>query len=382
MDNAELRVRLYESLVSVRAHDASKQSIREAHSQQRERRDLAEQEWLRPRLKSVIEHFAESSEVDVEKVSPVLVPVRASTWEGDLFRAATLLWSVPVSRGYGRRMRYLVMDESNDKLIGLLALGDPVFNLKSRDAWIGWTAEDRRKRLSSVMDLYICGSVPPYSFLLGSKLVAGLATAREVGDAFRAKYTGAKGIISGEEKPAELLVVTTTSALGRSSLYNRLKLRTDPVTEFRRIGFTEGWGHFSVGDDLFMRLREHLTTEDHKYANGHSFGTGPNWRLRTIRAAMKSLGVDDGLLKHGIQREVFAAELSDTARRQLQEGIQGPGARPTAAEIAEAALDRWMRPRFERQGLRTWTRGDTEGLLPAGAAPGEEVAASETGQLL
>lgn len=378
-EQAELRVRLYESLVSAQAHDASKQSIREAHSEQRERRNLAEQEWLRPRFGRVIQHFAESSEVDVRKVRPVLIPVRPSTWEGDLFRTATLLWSVPVSRGYGRRMRYLVMDESNGKLIGLLALGDPVFNLKSRDTWIGWTAEDRRKRLSSVMDLYICGSVPPYSFLLGSKLVACLATGREVGDAFRAKYTGAKGIISGEEKPAELLVVTTTSALGRSSLYNRLKLPTDPITEFQRIGFTEGWGHFSVGDDLFMRLRDHLISEDHKYANGYSFGTGPNWRLRTIRAAMKSLGVDDALLKHGIQREVFAAELSDSARQQLREGIQGPGARPTAAEIADAAIDRWVRPRYEREGLRTWTRADTEGLLPAAA--GEEVADTGTAEL-
>lgn len=380
MDNSELRARLYESLVSARAHDASKQSIREAHNLQRERRDLAEQTWLRPRLKAVIQHFAESSEVDVQEARPVLVPVRVSTWESDLFRAATLLWSVPVSRGYGRRMRYLVMDESNGKLMGLLALGDPVFNLRSRDAWIGWTVEDRRRRLSSVMDLYICGSVPPYSFLLGSKLVACLATAREVGDAFRAKYTGAKGVISGEEKPAELLVVTTTSALGRSSLYNRLKLRTHPVTEFRRIGFTEGWGHFSVGNDLFRRLREHLMAEDHKYANGHSFGTGPNWRLRTIRAAMKSLGVDDALLKHGIQREVFAAELSETARRQLREGVDGPGARPTAAEIAEAALARWMRPRFEREGLRKWTRADTEGLLPTGTTAGDEVASSRPGQ--
>ena len=380
MDKAELRVRLYESLLSVQSHDATKQSIREAHRRQRERRDLAEQEWLRPRLDGVLGHFAESSEIDVQDTRPVLVPVRAATWEGELFRAATLLWSVPVSRGYGRRMRYLVMDEANGKLIGLLALGDPVFNLKSRDAWIGWTADIRKKRLSSVMDLYICGAVPPYSFLLGSKLVAGLATAREVGDAFRAKYTGAKGIISGEEKPAELLVVTTTSALGRSSLYNRLKLRTHPVTEFRRIGFTEGWGHFSVGDDLFMRLRDHLISEDHKYANGHSFGTGPNWRLRTIRAAMKSLGVDDGLLKHGIRREVFAAELSDTARQQLREGIQGPGARPTAAEIAEAALNRWMRPRYEREGLRTWTRADTEELLPASA--GEGVATAGQGDLV
>ena len=378
MDKAELKSLLHESLLSVQVHDATKQSIREAHRNQREQRDLAEQKWLRPRFKSVIEHFAESSEVDLDKMRPTLVPVLASTWESDLFRAATLLWSVPVSRGYGRRMRYLVMDASNDKLIGLLALGDPVFNLKSRDAWIGWTAEDRKKRLSSVMDLYICGSVPPYSFLLGSKLVACLATSREVGDAFRAKYTGSRGIISGEEKPAELLVVTTTSALGRSSLYNRLRLRTHPVTDFQRIGFTEGWGHFSVGDDLFKSLREHLATEDHKYANGYSFGTGPNWRLRTIRAAMKSLGVDDALLKHGIQREVFAAELSDTARRQLREGIEGPGARPAASEIAEVALDRWMRPRLEREGLQTWTRTDIEELLPAG----KEGAANGTGRLL
>lgn len=378
MDKAELKSLLHESLLSVQAHDATKQSIREAHRKQREQRDLSEQAWLRPRSKAVIEHFAESSDVDIEKIRPALVPVRASTWESDLFRAATLLWSVPVSRGYGRRMRYLVIDESNDKLIGLLALGDPVFNLRSRDAWIGWTVEDRKKRLSSVMDLYICGSVPPYSFLLGSKLVASLATAREVGDAFRAKYAGTKGIISGEEKPAELLLVTTTSALGRSSLYNRLKLRTDPATEFRRIGFTEGWGHFSVGDDLFMKLREHLITEDHKYANGYSFGTGPNWRLRTIRAAMKSLGVDDGLLRHGIQREVFAAELSGTARRQLREGIEGPETRPTTSQIGEAALDRWMRPRFAREGLRTWTRANTEELLPSGSATVEEVAADRT----
>ena len=364
MDKAELRGLLEESLLSVQVHDATKESIREAHRRQREQRDENEQAWLSPRLDRLIAHFAESEDVDIQTTRPVLVPVRADSPEGELFRAATLLWSVPVSRGYGRRMRYLVMDEANGKLMGLFALGDPVFNLKSRDSWVGWSAETRKQRLSSVMDLYICGAVPPYSFLLGSKLVACLATAREVGDHFREKYSGATGIISGESKPAELLVVTTTSALGRSSLYNRLRLGTCPPTEFQRIGFTDGWGHFSVSDDLFMRLREHLITEDHRYANGHSFGTGPNWRLRTIRAAMKSLGVDDQLLRHGIQREVFAAELSDTAREQLRDGIQAPATRPTVESIGEAALNRWMRPRKERQGLRVWTRTEIRKLFP------------------
>ena len=368
MRDPELKTLLEESLLSVRVHDGTKESIREAHRRQREQRDATEQAWLSTRIARILPYFAESTDIDVQRMRPVLVPVRASSVEGDLFRAATLLWSVPVSRGYGRRMRYLVMDDANDKLMGLIALGDPVFNLKSRDTWIGWSAETRKKRLSNVMDLYICGAVPPYSFILGSKLVACLATAREIGDAFRAKYTGYTGIISGESKPAELLVITTTSALGRSSLYNRLRLGTNPLTEFKRIGFTEGWGHFSVSDDLFVRLREHLMSEDHKYANGHSFGTGPNWRLRTIRAAMKSLEVDDRLLRHGIQREVFAAQLSDTAREQLRDGIEGPATRPTAGEIGETALNRWMRPRYAREGLRTWTRTDIEALLPAGTA--------------
>ena len=45
-----------------------------------------------------------------EKVHPTLVS--ASTQEtADLFHYDLLLWSVPVSTGYGRRMRFLVFDE-------------------------------------------------------------------------------------------------------------------------------------------------------------------------------------------------------------------------------------------------------------------------------
>lgn len=367
MDKRTLRKLLRHSLLSVQVDSRSKDSIRSAHRQQREQRDLAERDWLRSRRDRILPSFAESRDIDLGRTRPVLVPVRPDTPEGDLFRAATLLWSVPVSRGYGRRMRYLVMDESNGKLIGLIALGDPVFNLRTRDDWIGWTSETRKQRLSSVMDLYICGAVPPYSFLLASKLVACLATSREVTERFRARYGDRKGIISGQRKPAELLVVTTTSALGRSSLYNRLRLNTDPETRFQHVGYTEGWGHFAVSDELFVQLREHLVSEGHHYANGHTFGTGPNWRLRTIRAAMRSLGVDDALLKHGIKREVLAAELSKSARRQLREGVEGGVDRPPASEISEAALRRWMRPRYERQGLRTWSAADLNALLPGDA---------------
>jgi hypothetical protein len=51
--------------------------------------------------------------------------VSRDIWESDLFRLASLTWAVPVSNGFGRTLRYLVWDEHNDKLIGLIAIGDP-----------------------------------------------------------------------------------------------------------------------------------------------------------------------------------------------------------------------------------------------------------------
>ena len=65
------------------------------------------------------------------------------------------------------------------------------------------------------------GALPPYSQLLGGKLVASLIKTREVVDAFTKRYNDSTGLISGQKKKARLVAVTTTSALGRSSVYNR-----------------------------------------------------------------------------------------------------------------------------------------------------------------
>jgi hypothetical protein len=208
------------------AHEASltKAGIRASHSRQRQERLERELTAIGRRLPRLLSQFADGSEVDPEAIDPELVPVESGRDTGYLFRLATLLWSVPVSSGYGRRMRFLVRDRSNGKLIGLFALGDPVFNLKARDTWIGWDVNDRRARLVNVMDAYVVGAVPPYSQLLGGKLVASLVASREVSDTFSARYNRTRGIISGQAKAARLVLVTVTSALGRSSLYNRLRL--------------------------------------------------------------------------------------------------------------------------------------------------------------
>lgn len=344
-----------------------KESIRASHSSQR--LDLIQREWkfMDQRLDSLLEHFADGSEIQPEKIEPELLVVEAGKETGMLFRLATLLWSVPVSRGYGRRMRFLVRDRQNGKLIGLFALGDPVFNLRDRDKWIGWNANDRRQRLVNLMDAYVVGSVPPYSQLLGGKLVASLIGSSEVSNLFAQKYSQSEGLISGQVKSPKLVLVTVTSALGRSSIYNRLRL--PDVVELLPIGRTQGWGHFQVSEVLFEKMRLLLTMDEHRYASGHSFGAGPNWRMRVIREALKRLDLDENLLRHGIAREIFAMPLADGWRPFLcGDAADCHVDRPAVQEIAAACKERWILPRAHRRPeFSDWTRGKTFELLdPAG----------------
>lgn len=328
--------------------ELDKQKVRDLHGLNRKDRLQEERTFIEERGPSLVTHFATGQSVVPERIAPELVEVSASTLESDLFRFATLLWSVPVSQGFGRRLRFLVRDRQNGKLIGLFALGDPVFNLSARDKWIGWTHEDRRERLIHVMDAYVVGAVPPYSQLIGGKLVAALMASAEVMKAYEKKYLDRTSIISGKEKRARLVLITTTSALGRSSLYNRLALPSG--LRFVQVGTTKGFGHFHLSGEVFEMMRRYLRQRGHPYASGNRFGMGPNWRIRVARVALEEIGFDgDHLLRHGIEREVYALPLARNWREILL-GRQVRVRRCTlpASEIIEYCLQRWIVPRAQR----------------------------------
>lgn len=342
-----------------------KEMIRKMHRGQRRERLASAQGFLARALPRCLPHFANGVEIDPRRICLRLRPVKSDTLESDLFRVASLTWSVPVSAGFGRRMRYLVWDEGHDRLAGIIALGDPVYNLSVRDALIGWTVHDRAERLVGILDAYVLGAVPPYSFLLGGKAVACLVRSRDVYDDFHRAYGETVGVISKKAKSAHLVAVTTTSSMGRSAIYNRLQL--DGIRYFERIGFTEGWGHFHITDALFERLRLYLRDRNHAYADQHKFGEGPNWRLRTIRAALGALDFNENILRHGIRREVFVAKLAVNAFDVLRTAGVTPdltGLR-TVHEISQQARDRWIVPRAERGEIdyRSWDRDSIPKLI-------------------
>jgi len=352
------------------AGDLDKQKIRDLHGLNREEHLQEERTFIEQRGPALLQHFASGRDIDPDQIKPELVEVAAETPESDLFRLATLLWSVPVSHGFGRRLRFLVRDQHNGKLIGLFALGDPVFNLSARDRWIGWTHKDRRGRLIHVMDAYVVGAVPPYSQLIGGKLVAALMASTDVKKAYERKYLDRTSIISGKEKRARLVLITTTSALGRSSLYNRLAVPGG--TRFLRIGKTRGFGHFHLAGDVFELMRRYLQQRRHPYASGYRFGMGPNWRIRVARVALEDIGFDgDHLLKHGVEREVYALPLAQNWREVLL-GQQTRVRSHTlpASEIGEFCLRRWIIPRSLRdRGFRRFARSRIMHCLMNGGPP-------------
>jgi hypothetical protein len=325
-----------------------KEAYRSIHAHQRAAKLADHKNWISEKSAKLIQYFASGTDIDVQRIRPRLEPAPGHTWQADLFRLAGLYWRIPISEGYGRRLRFLVWDDNNEKLIGLLALGDAVFNLRVRDELIGWDHTRRADALVHMMDAYVLGALPPYNALLGGKLIASLARTSDVVEAFDAKYHDTVGVISKKRKKARLVAITTSSALGRSSIYNRLKL--DDHLIFEPIGYTSGWGHFHISNALFEELRGYLKEVGDPYANGFKFGSGPNWRIRVIRRAFDLLGMNPNLIRHGFAREVFFCPVASNAIAFLRgdhQRVRYKGL-PSVESASQAALARWVIPRAAR----------------------------------
>ncbi len=342
--------------------DLDKDGIRQIHSVAVNHRVNTGAKSLRRHEEKLLQHIACGDEVVVEKIEPQLVEVVGESTEARLFRYATLHWSIPVSSGYGRRLRFLVVDSHNGKLMGLFGLGDPVFSMNARDKWVGWDQEMRRQRLRHIMDAFVLGAVPPYSRLLGGKLVASLITSNEVREAFRRKYENSRSVISGRPFDGRLAMITTTSALGRSSIYNRLKFEDE--TLFHSVGFTRGYGDFHFFNGLYDALAKFAAKHCEPTAKRKSWGTGFRNRREVVRKCLAQLDLSPQWLRHGIEREAFAVPLAVNTREFLrgeQEDLQHYD-RP-ASDIFHWFRHRYLLPRaprvpdykkFNRESYRLW----------------------------
>jgi hypothetical protein len=332
----------------------NKNKLRKAHQAAKQHLLNENKEWIIKNEAKLLKYFADGKEIDPEKIDPelVLVDSKDKTGLSDLFRYASYTWSVPLSSGFGRRLRYLVMDKSNNKLIGLIGLTDPVIGLKVRDNFIGWDTHQKEKKLWHVMDIYAFGAVPPYSYLLGGKLVATIANSERIRRDFMKKYGKGRSNITkrnSKSRKGGLLLLTTTGAFGESSILDRLQ-GPDKSLLWDFVGFTQGWGFFHLNNGIATKIYEYLKQTNNKIVKKHRFGDGPNWKMRLLREGMKELNIDyQKYGKHGIKRGFYVAPLASNFKEVLNEKEKRPKLNNwTTKELFGFFRERYLLPRAQR----------------------------------
>ena len=180
---------------------------------------------------------------------------------------------------------------------------------------------------SNMMDIIVCGSIPPYNELLGGKLISILACSPEVIRDYTMRYKKQVSEIASRMKgkkvvrDSRLVYMGTTSlyAIG-SSQYNRIKvpLENDRKLEYRKMGITEGYGTVYFSNETSLMLSRILELQDGGKRINHVFGEGTSPRFRIISRGLSSIGIRaSAFLNHYSPRIVYAINLAKNTNEFL-----------------------------------------------------------------
>lgn len=242
---------------------------------------------------------------------------------------------------------------------------------------VGIALRQARNRLSgsAMMEIVVCGGVPPYSYLLSGKLVCLMMLSPEVTQIYEDRYSQQVSIIASQmagrpiRRPAKLVYLGTTSLYAAgSSQYNRVFLpaKTLPTQEteikYSYIGHTKGYGsaHLSKETRDTLNLVENL---ERKYRRVNNvFGEGANPKMRQLSSGLDTLGLAQAdLLRHASPRMVYNIPLIQNVERFLLEIDEVPQfvISPNESEsewkssqrIANFWLKRWAASRLDHSPL-------------------------------
>lgn len=310
---------------------------------------------IRKKFQRHIKYFKSGNLIDPSRIQPKLYLCDAPLWK-DLFAVTRACWSMPYNKGYGRRLRFVVFDDYHESVIGIIGLQSPPADLKSRDELFSYPQGRKLELVNNTLDAYTVGAIPPYSFLLGGKLCAGMISTETIRRMYWRKYASQKSVMLDAAIHQPLVAVTTTSAFGRSSIYNRLKYEKRLLAE--PIGYTKGYGTVHL-EHLYDRIADVLKANEIFTPAG--FGNGPKVRWQNITRGLLSLGISPKLLQHGLKREVFLFQFVEDLSEGMAGGKFGATLALEEADFAEYWKQRWAIPRANR--YTEWSQIDSLQLI-------------------
>lgn len=220
---------------------------------------------------------------------------------------------------------------------------------------------------TSIMDVIICGAVPPYTHLLGGKLVCMLLASPQVRLEYRQRYSDAHSAIASKmkgapvAKPADLVFLGTTSLYHvGSSQYNRVKIPAsvaggEGTVRYERLGTTRGYGSVHFGEATRRLLEEAARDERGALLVTRTFGEGVSPKLRLMREGLEALGLNqDAFLQHQCRRIIYGVPLARNAAAYLRGEAPAPDWYFPAATLDEGQAASEAIGRF---WVRRWLAG-------------------------
>lgn len=272
-------------------------------------------------------HLAKPEEVNINKLYPVIEVVNTKS-DRLLFKYLSYYWSFPVSEGIGRRIKLIVRDEYNGKVIGIIGLKDPIIGLRVRDNYIGWKQE-KNEYLSHIFDAHILGAVEPYSKLLAGKLVASILQSEEIKNIVESKYNF--------KHDFSVILYTTTTLYGKS-----LMLKDTP---FQFLGYTKGWSAFHI-----MSFKEYF--KNYSNQQWYKCGLCANKSMKFVRVALKTLGLRYDIFEIGHKRGFYLLPLSSDFKEVLcGKTMPKYDLLKKVDDITNYIKEHFMRPRSNRVRL-------------------------------
>lgn len=232
---------------------------------------------------------------------------------------------------------------------------------------IALVANRKTKIGSNMMEIIVCGAIPPYNELLGGKLVSILACSptviRDCTEKYKCQVSEIASRMKGKKvvRDSRLVFLGTTSLYSvGSSQYNRIKVpMSDTFTlEFKRMGITEGYGTVYFSKETTGTMMHLLELQDGGRRINNIFGEGTSPRFRLISRGLSTIGVKaDAFLNHYSPRIVYSIELAENTNDFLlgyTEDISYPfdisnnnAVLAKTQEMIDFWYNRWMTKRLE-----------------------------------
>ncbi len=220
------------------------------------------------------------------------------------------------------RYKEINTDNSVEELERLLNSSD-----ERRNITTALIANRKNKIGSNMMEIIVCGAIPPYNELLGGKLVSILTCSPKAINDYEEKYKKQISEIASRMKGEKVIRDSRLAFLGTTSLYsigssqyNRIKIEQDEDfnLQFKELGKTEGYGSVYFSEETTSLITKMLEIIDGGRKINNVFGEGTSPRMRLIVAGLKAIGITySDFLKHHFYRIVYGIELAKNTKEFL-----------------------------------------------------------------